>query len=615
MNEGRSDWIRVPVGDDASRWTTRGRCRRVLLVVHNVTSATRLLDIVPLFHDDVRVQLLASCTGSSPFSSGVAELLAETGVPVVPWEQAVHTPVDLAISASFGGRLRALPGTLIVLSHGVGYTKTLAKPGSREAGKPGSREAGKPGSREAGKPGSREAGKPGSREAGKPGSREAGKPVPVFGLSPEWLLSDDDGRPIADALVLSHPEQLDRLRTACPEAAPTAVLAGDPCFDRMLAATRYRERFRRALGVRRGQRLVVLNSTWNPESLFGDGGDDVLPSLLPRLTAELPADEYRLAAVLHPNIWHGHGPGQIRAWLDRARRGGLTLVDPLEDWRQAVIAADAVIGDHGSVTYYAAALGTPVLLGAAPLAGLDPHSPAADFVRRAPRLDPDAPVRPQLDSLVARHRPLPGPREFTTSLPGESATRLRRLFYDSMGVPEPSWPALLEPLPLPRHQPAVHTAPLRVLTRLVGACDVAVERYADPSYAPEGDGEAHTAVHEDTRDPGALDLADVIVRHGSPDDPRLGSPPDWTAEVLNLHPHCALAVYVTGPGDCTVRTRAGDLLRLTSGPGGDVDPAAGASALHAWLAAGHPVDKLVAEGLTVRTGAVAQQVTVTEWAG
>ncbi|MFD0383903.1 hypothetical protein ACFQ2B_21060 [Streptomyces stramineus] len=153
-------------------------------------------------------------------------------------------------------------------------------------------------------------------------------PAPVFGLSPDWLLHQ--GRPLAAATVLSHPEQLDRLRAACPEAAGTAVLAGDPCFDRILAALPYRERFRRALGVGDGQRLVVVNSTWAPGSLFGDGpgddGGDLLPSLLPRLASELPADEYRTAAVLHPNIWHGHGPGQVRAWLDRARRAGLVLI-------------------------------------------------------------------------------------------------------------------------------------------------------------------------------------------------------------------------------------------------------------------------------------------------
>ncbi|GAA2079183.1 hypothetical protein GCM10009801_36550 [Streptomyces albiaxialis] len=568
--------IRVPVGDDAARWATRGRCHRVLLVVHNVTSASRLLDVLPLFHDDFRVQLLLTSTGSSAFQSGIGELFAETGLPVIPWEQALTTRFDLVVSASFGGRLGEFSGELAVLSHGIGYTKRLATPDT------------------------------GHRT---PDTRHQTQ-APVFGLSPEWLLVD--GKPLADALVLSHPEQAERLRRACPEAGDTAVLAGDPCFDRMLAARPYRERFRRALGVRRGQRLVVLNSTWNPESLFGDGGgEDLLPSLLPRLTAELPADAYRLVAVLHPNIWHGHGPGQIRAWLDRARRGGLTLIDPLRGWRQALVAADLVIGDHGAVTYYAAALGTPVLLGAAPVEGLDPGSPAADFVRSAPRLDPALPPLPQVEAALAGHVAASGPREFTTSVPGEAAARLRRLFYGMMRLPEPSSRALLEPLPLPPYEPPSRTAPLRVVTRVRDG-EVAIERYAEPGLEPgavsAGGGAAHTAVHEDTRDQGALGLADVLFREGAADDPRLGGPARWTAEVLARHPHCALAAYATGPGTCVARPRSGPLLRLaTEGPGADLDPSAAASALHAWLSA---YDDGGAK-LLVRTGATLHSVAVT----
>ncbi|MFI1223388.1 MULTISPECIES: hypothetical protein [unclassified Streptomyces] len=388
----------------------------------------------------------------------------------------------------------------------------------------------------------------------------------------------------------------------------------------MLAARPYRDRFRRALGVGRGQRLVLLNSTWSPQSLLGDGGedgegggsgDDVLPALLPRLTSELPADEYRIAAVLHPNIWHGHGPGQIRAWLDRARRCGLALIDPLEDWRQALVAADLVIGDHGSVTYYAAALGTPVLLGAAPLGGLDPDAPIAGFIRTAPGLDARSPLRGQVDALVENHTPQAGPMRFTSSVPGEAAVRLRRVFYELMAAPEPPGRALLVPLPLPAPEPAPRTAPLRVLTRLHTGAEVAVTRYADPVREPAGAGDGHLAVHEDTRDPGQLGLADVIFRAGSPDDPRLGPPGRWTAEVLARHPHCALAAYVTGPSSCVVRTRDGALLRLTAGAEADADPAAYASAVHAWLAAGRPRAALMADGLTVRTGSTAHPVVIT----
>ncbi|MCZ7431738.1 hypothetical protein [Streptomyces sp. WMMC1477] len=420
-------------------------------------------------------------------------------------------------------------------------------------------------------------------------------------MSREWLLAD--GEPFVDALVLSHPEQLERLRRACPEAEGAAVLAGDPCFDRMLAARRHRERFRRALGVRRGQRLVVLNSTWNSEGLFGDGGEtDVLPGLLPRLGAELPADDYRLAAVLHPNIWYGHGPGQIRAWLDRARRGGLTPVDPVHGWRQALLAADVVLGDFGAVSYYAAALGVPVLLAADGRGRLDPEAPLAAFVREAPRLAPHGPLREQVDKLLAEPPPGAGAAAYVTSAPGAAAALLRRHFYALMELPEPEARALLEPLPLPPHDPPRRTAPLYVRTRVQGV-DVVVERSTAPFRDVEG--EAHLAVHEDTRDPGELEVADVVLRDGAPDDPRLGGPGPWTAEVLGRHPHCALAAYVTGPDACTVRTgvrtgaRTGenDSFRLSAGPGADADPAVYASALYAWLTAGGVVPS---RGVTLR---------------
>lgn len=410
---------------------------------------------------------------------------------------------------------------------------------------------------------------------------------PTFGLSPEWLLAD--GKPFMDGLVLSHPEQLDRLRRACPEAVDVSVFAGDPCFDRMLAARPYRDRFRRALGVRRGQRLVVLNSTWNPEGFFGNGGDqDLLPGLLPRLTAELPADDYRLAAVLHPNIWYGHGPGQVRAWLDRALRSGLTLIDPAHAWRQALLAADAVVGDFGAVSYYASALGLPVLMAAGGQDRLDPETPLAAFVRNAPLLDPYGPLRPQVERLITEHRSAADPGEFVTSAPGASAALLRQHFYALMDLPEPAGPALLEPLPLPPYDPPRRTVPLRVLTRVTGT-GIVVERATEHPY--DADGDVHLAVHEETRDPGCLELADVIVRDESANDPRLGGPDVWTAEALARHEHCTVATYVSGPDTCTVRSREHGLLQLSAHPGADADPAAFASALYAWLADGGSIPR------------------------
>ncbi|MET9776407.1 hypothetical protein ABZ023_19445 [Streptomyces sp. NPDC006367] len=604
--------LRVPVGEDAERWITRAGCRRVLFVVHNVTSATRLLDVLPLFHGDVRVQLFVTCTGSSPFLAGVPELLARTGLPVLPWEQAKATAFDLAVAASYGGELGAIQGKLAVLSHGVGYNKKLATPDTGHRTPDTGHRTPDTGHR----------------------TPDTGHRTPVFGLSPDWLL--EDGRPLATATVLSHPEQLERLRASCPEAAPTAVLAGDPCFDRILAALPQRERFRRALGVAPGQRLVVVSSTWAPRSLFGGGAaaagsppadaDDLLPWLLSRLTAELPADEYRTAAVLHPNIWYGHGPGQVRAWLDNARRAGLSAVAPLDGWRQALIAADCVLGDHSSVTYYAAAIGVPVLLGAFPQEDLDPRSPVAALGRAAPRLVRRGSLRAQIDRTIASHeagryREL---AEQTSSAPGESAALLRRLFYGLMGIAEPAGhPALLDPLPLPPYEPARRTAPVRVLAGNIGEDppQVAVVRHSvtgdepDPSAPPALRVEsAHTVVDEETREAGRLRIADVVVRHAAGDDPRLGPPGAWTAEALARYPYCGLAVYVDGPDRCVVRTREGTLVRLSAVAGPDgrpdlCDPAAYASALHAWLAGGRSLAGAVPR-ITVRTGAAAHLVGV-----
>ncbi|MFC5257137.1 hypothetical protein ACFPT6_18445, partial [Streptomyces cinereospinus] len=128
MTKGRTGWLRVPVGRGSTGWATRGHCRKVLLIVHNVTSVTRLLDVLPLFRDDLRVQLLATCTGSSPFQSGVCELLTRVGVPVLPWDQALHTPVNLALAASFGGEIHDIQGDLVIISHGMGYNKRLRRP-------------------------------------------------------------------------------------------------------------------------------------------------------------------------------------------------------------------------------------------------------------------------------------------------------------------------------------------------------------------------------------------------------------------------------------------------------------------------------------------------------
>jgi hypothetical protein len=101
----------------------------VLLVAHNITTLNRLLDVTDLFDSDHRVQLYITSSLSDPFSAGLLDAITTLGIRFVPWEQALTGSFDLVIAASHHGGLSALNGRIVILSHGIGYTKyTLLRP-------------------------------------------------------------------------------------------------------------------------------------------------------------------------------------------------------------------------------------------------------------------------------------------------------------------------------------------------------------------------------------------------------------------------------------------------------------------------------------------------------
>jgi hypothetical protein len=247
-------------------------------------------------------------------------------------------------------------------------------------------------------------------------------------------------------MIVGHEEHRRVLARECPEAMPVVVVAGDPCFDRMLASVRLREVYRRALGVGPAQHLVFVTSTWSPGSLFGQH-----PDFLFRLAAELPKDKYCIAAALHPNIWGWSGRRQVVSWHADCLRLGVRLLPPEEGWRAAAIAADRVIGDHGSVTFYAAAMGVPVLLGAFPEDDIAIDSHIGRLRAIAPLLTWDKPLRQQVDEAIHAYSVdnYAAFRNDVSSRPGESAHILRREMYRLMRLAPPTYPARPEPVPPP----------------------------------------------------------------------------------------------------------------------------------------------------------------------
>ncbi|MET8975012.1 hypothetical protein ABZX85_05275 [Streptomyces sp. NPDC004539] len=386
----------------ASQWLTLPHCKRVLVVVHTEVYGKRLHDILPLLESDLRVQVEFTIAPHA-FNAGAARAVPTRHGGLIPWETAVRGRYDLVIAAGSQG-LHLLDGPLLRLPHGAGHIK-LSRPDD---------------------------------------DRDPGSPRTVGGLGRRYLMRD--GRVVPAALALAHRDDLDSLRRHCPEALPVAEVVGDSSYDLLKAGLRGRARIRAALGLRRGQKLVVVSSTWGAGSSFNR-----LDALLPRLLAELDADAFRIAVIVHPNVWSGHGDWQVRSWLSTARRHGIAVVPPQADWRAPLIAADWLIGDHGSVTLYGTLARVPILLARFPSHDVNPDSPTAELARVAPALSAAHRLPEQLAYARATYPADDYARiaRQLSSEPGRFGRNLRKVMYRLLSLGEPAHPAVLPPPPLP----------------------------------------------------------------------------------------------------------------------------------------------------------------------
>jgi hypothetical protein len=385
-----TQWRQVPVGPDTGRWITRAGCKQVLVVVHTVTMGQRLTKLLPLFETDQRVQVVFTA-GPHAFGNGVARLLRRLDGAVIPWEQAISATFDLALAAGYPA-VHELRAPLIVVPHGASHNKLVIRGGL--------------------------------------GGAVAARGV--YGLDKEHLLRG--GKVVPDALVLANRADLAVLGRQCPDAVPAAEVVGDPCCDELAVSLPLRAAYRRAIGVADRKRLVVTASTWGTGSLFGQ-----LADLHDRALAELPRDQYEVVALMHPNVWYGQGPRQVRAWLSGAMRRGLALLPPESEWLSALVAADVVIGDAGSSSVYAAAAGVPVVIGAFPGEDVAPGSAAALLASASPALHLDRPIERQLVDAMAGHSAglSQSVAARITSEPGRFRANMRRLIYLMLGLTQP----------------------------------------------------------------------------------------------------------------------------------------------------------------------------------
>ncbi|MFT2016201.1 hypothetical protein ACMA1D_10215 [Streptomyces sp. 796.1] len=386
---------------EEGHWLTVRDCKRVLVLVHTMTFAQRLKEVFNLLEGDLRIQVVFTAPPHA-FGNGVTHYLRSLGITPVPWEEALRADFDLALTAGSRG-VHELRAPVVRISHGAGHNKLLT---DRSLLAPG--------------------------ETRWPGM-----------LSRQHLLHD--GRVVPAAVVYAHERSLKELARSCPEALPVARVAGDPCVDRIMAAVPNRQRYRDALGMAAGERLVVVSSTWGPASAFGR-----IDALLPQLLGQLPAG-YRVALLLHPNVFAGHGTWQVHSWLAGCGGRGVAVIPPEVDWQPLLIAADWVIGDHGSLSAYGTLTDATMLLTSGPQREIAAYSPAALLAAAAPVISPLHPLDAQLQyaARTRRHGQYERVAASLSSVPGRFHQRMRSIVYELLGLGEPARPVVVPPLPQP----------------------------------------------------------------------------------------------------------------------------------------------------------------------
>ncbi|WP_079127580.1 hypothetical protein [Streptomyces sp. TP-A0874] len=554
----------------SERWNTWPAPKaRVLGVARTLTSATRLLDVLSLLRPEDGIEISYTVNPGSVFSAGLDQYLADVGARVLPWREATRQRFDLAVACAVNTSMRRLRAPLLVLPHGAGYNRLVQE--------------------------------------------STGDTVSPAGLSPQELMHR--GKVVPAAIGVSHEEQLERLGRVCPPAVPRALVVGDWCFDRIRASLPLRDVYREHLGVGAGRRLVVLHSTWSEHSLLGRN-----PDLPLRLVTALPVDEFATAAVLHPNVWARYGPLGVSRRLADAVDAGLMLIPPQEGWRAATIAGDVVIGDHGSTSFYGAALDRATLLAATGLDELDPASPAAAFGRQAPRLAPGEDLYRQLRDAIEEHTPgrLAPIVDRQLGAPGQAGQILQRRMYEffaQRGLRPPSEPPLPRPVPPPRS--VRRAAPATFDVTGGPAPDGAVEVRRRP-VVRELHGRARGFYVVTDRETHRLWPGSTEVVARTVVDAEL-SAVDWVhgqaagGELYNV------LVAALGRDRCLVRLHGGRLLEASSvrpwgSPVPDLDPVLLGAAVNLWWLADptrEPVAGLLGGGLRIRTGATVREVAFT----
>lgn len=500
-----------PAADDAHRWETRSSELKIYCLVRTLVSAIRLEAELRIFDGDSRVKLIWVVCPGSRFEHGLRDWFDRRKLSVITLDQAKRGSWDLVITTSEWIDVSCFaPKPVILVPHGLGFHKYVRDPDTNR--------------------------------------------LRLSGLArPESL------RKRHVVQVVTHTNQERQLAEVTEDVIGRTALGGDSSFDLLLNSRGERATYRAALGVTDKQRLITLGSTWGPDSLCHQRFE-----LFGRLLGELPFEQYRVAAFMHPAAWSFDGETIVRHLQPHIDSGGLMLIGPEEGWHGTLLASDLLIGDNGSPSLYGAMMGIPLLL-ATFSDNVVPGTVMAELGRSARFLNPDLDLRQQIEDELVRHDSARA-EVLTAQMierPGESAELLRALCYTKAGLPVPDdeLPVHAAPLPEPK---AGEVKSFRVHSYVDTDSTVVVDTYPAVFRDSRRHSGERLLVQLGERNLRRYHNAAIIL------DPKplpRAALRDHLTELIEKYIGSRIAVVACDDGGCEILVRDGEQFHVTCGGG------------------------------------------------
>lgn len=207
---------------------------------------------------------------------------------------------------------------------------------------------------------------------------------------------DLKGTLVYDLMFIEGSYIRDVLSSKNPALQGRMAVVGNMMADNLIALNQKREMIRQDLGIRKEDRVLVIFSTWGPDSLIQRFGTTLLNDILK------VSETYKVYLLIHPLNDRNEFPDKdaIFEFLERHRDGAVKRVDPFVSPLPYLVVADVVLTDHTSLFLYYTLLKKPYLFVPLLAEYIEPESLTLKFYELQERYDPTRPLGDQLDCAI-----------------------------------------------------------------------------------------------------------------------------------------------------------------------------------------------------------------------